>query len=58
MINRRQFFKGAMTAASGVLIARLIPNAAAADSNKMEMSNGKTETYHIEKAHEVILACV
>ena len=45
MLNRRQFFKGAMTAASGALIARLIPNAVAADSNKMEMSDGKTETF-------------
>lgn len=45
MLNRRQFFKGAMTAASGVLIARLIPNAAAADLNKSEISRGNTEIF-------------
>jgi manganese oxidase len=45
MINRRNFFKGAMTAASGALIARLIPNAVAADLNQPEISGGKTETF-------------
>ncbi len=30
MLNRRQFFKGAMTTASGALIARLVPAASAA----------------------------
>jgi FtsP/CotA-like multicopper oxidase with cupredoxin domain len=45
MINRRQFFKGAMTAASGALIARLIPNAVAADMDKSEISGGKTEIF-------------
>src|SRR5471030_1961820 len=41
MINRRNFFKGTMTAASGALIARLIPNALAADS----VSDGQTQTF-------------
>ena len=45
MLNRRQFFKGAMTAASGALIARMIPNAVAADLNKSEISGGKTEIF-------------
>ena len=45
MINRRNFFKGAMTAASGALIARLIPNAVAADLSQPEISGGKTETF-------------
>jgi FtsP/CotA-like multicopper oxidase with cupredoxin domain len=45
MLNRRQFVKGAMTAASTALVARLIPNAAAADLNKTEISSGKTETF-------------
>jgi FtsP/CotA-like multicopper oxidase with cupredoxin domain len=45
MLNRRQFVKGAMTAASTALVARLIPNAAAADLNKLEISSGKTETF-------------
>jgi FtsP/CotA-like multicopper oxidase with cupredoxin domain len=43
MINRRQFFKGAVTAASGALIARLAPNAVAGDA--ANISNGKTETF-------------
>jgi manganese oxidase len=41
MINRRKFFTGAMTAASGALIARLIPNALAADS----ISGGQTQIF-------------
>jgi FtsP/CotA-like multicopper oxidase with cupredoxin domain len=41
MINRRQFFKGAATAASGALLARLTPVANAADA----MSNGRTQTF-------------
>jgi FtsP/CotA-like multicopper oxidase with cupredoxin domain len=45
MINRRQFVKGAMTAAGTALVARLIPNAAAADLNKSEISGGKTEIF-------------
>jgi FtsP/CotA-like multicopper oxidase with cupredoxin domain len=45
MLNRRQFVKGAMTAAGTALVARLIPNAAAADLNKSEISSGKTETF-------------
>jgi hypothetical protein len=45
MLNRRNFFKGAMTAASGALIARLIPNAVAADLSQPEISGGKTETF-------------
>jgi len=45
MLNRRQFFKGAMTAASGALVARLIPNAVAADMDKSEISGGKTEIF-------------
>jgi len=44
-MNRRKFLTGAMTAASGALIARLIPNAVAADLNQSEISNGKTETF-------------
>jgi len=42
-MNRRKFLTGAMTAASGALITRLIPNAAAADSTNF--SSGKTETF-------------
>ena len=45
MINRRQFFKGAATAAGSALIARLIPNAAAAGLDKSEISGGKTEIF-------------
>jgi FtsP/CotA-like multicopper oxidase with cupredoxin domain len=45
MLNRRQFFKGAMTAASGALVARLIPNATAADMDKSEISGSKTEIF-------------
>ena len=45
MLNRRNFFKGAMTAASGALLARLIPNAIAADMDKSEISGGKTEIF-------------
>ena len=45
MLNRRQFFKGAMTAASGALIARMIPNAVAADMDNSEISGGKTEIF-------------
>ncbi len=45
MINRRNFFKGAMTAASGALIARMIPNAVAADMDKSQISGGKTEIF-------------
>ncbi len=41
MINRRQFFKGAATAASGALLARLTPVANAADA----ISNGQTQTF-------------
>jgi manganese oxidase len=45
MINRRQFFRGAMTAASGALLVRLVPNAVAADSNRSEISNGQTQPF-------------
>lgn len=45
MLNRRQFVKGAMTAASGALIARMIPKAAAADMDKSEISGSKTEIF-------------
>src|SRR6267378_4873576 len=45
MLNRRQFFKGAMTVASGALIARMIPNSAAAGLNQPEISGGKTEIF-------------
>ena len=41
MLNRRQLFRGAMTAASGTLIARLVPNAVAAEV----VSNGQTQTF-------------
>jgi manganese oxidase len=44
MINRRQFVKGAMTAAGTALVARLIPTAAA-DLNKSEISGGRTEIF-------------
>lgn len=43
MLNRRQFFKGAMTAASGALIARLDPNANAGDV--LNISGGQTEIF-------------
>jgi FtsP/CotA-like multicopper oxidase with cupredoxin domain len=46
MMNRRKFFAGAMTAASGALIARLIPNAAAADLDQSKISGGKTEIFN------------
>jgi manganese oxidase len=45
MLNRRQFFKGAMTVASGAVAARLIPNSAAADLGVKEVSGGKTEDF-------------
>jgi FtsP/CotA-like multicopper oxidase with cupredoxin domain len=45
MLNRRQFVKGAMTAASGALIARMIPKAAAADMDKSKISGSKTEIF-------------
>lgn len=46
MLNRRKFVKGAMTAASGALIARLIPNAVAADTNKSGISGGATQIFN------------
>ena len=44
MINRRKFFKGAVTAAGTALVARLIPNAAAG-LNPSDLSGGKTEIF-------------
>lgn len=44
-MNRRQFFKGAMTVAGGALVARLAPHAAAADLTQAQISRGKTETF-------------
>jgi FtsP/CotA-like multicopper oxidase with cupredoxin domain len=45
MLNRRQFVKGAMTAASGALLARLVPNAAAADAMKSSISGSDTQIF-------------
>jgi FtsP/CotA-like multicopper oxidase with cupredoxin domain len=46
MITRRKFFTGAVTAASGALIARLVPNAMAADANKPGMSGSDTQIFN------------
>ena len=45
-MNRRQFVKGAMTAASGTLIARLVPNAIAAEADKPAMSGSDTQIFN------------
>jgi FtsP/CotA-like multicopper oxidase with cupredoxin domain len=42
MMNRRQFFKGATTAASGALLARLTPTARAADTLSAAISDSQT----------------
>lgn len=44
-MNRRQFFKGAMTAASGAFITRLIPTAVAANTNAAAISQGDTRVF-------------
>lgn len=44
-MNRRQFFKGTMTAASGALIARMLPNAIAADADLSGVSGGDTQIF-------------
>lgn len=44
-MNRRQFVKGAMTAASGALLARLVPNATAADAMKSSISGSDTQIF-------------
>lgn len=46
MITRRKFFTGAMTAASGALIVRLVPNAAAADADKSTVSGSDTQIFN------------
>jgi FtsP/CotA-like multicopper oxidase with cupredoxin domain len=45
MINRRNFFTGAATAAGGALLARLVPVASASEPGKAAVSTGKTEPF-------------
>lgn len=44
-MNRRKFFSGAATVASGALLARLVPVANAAERVPTATSTGKTETF-------------
>ncbi|HUA67346.1 MAG TPA: copper oxidase [Candidatus Saccharimonadales bacterium] len=45
MINRRQFFKGAATAAGSIALARLVPAAVADDANKSTISSSDTQIF-------------